>query len=230
MRFILANLNNPNLTVDFSNIEKLVPDPYISRVPPQSGKYGAFCKSHSVFTPLMKKVIYIVRDPRDVCVSYYKHQQRVLGATFDLSIEEFVEAFVSGEIDGYGTWAENVNSWMACRGHGENFCVIRYENLRKLDLHQSYELLKKMLPELGYKDFSEAYKKSSFDNMQRHEKNSADQWKIRKREKGRGLFVRKGHSGEWHNFLSEICISKIESAFRTTMLELGYNLSKKKTN
>ncbi|MGK0489422.1 MAG: hypothetical protein ACJAXB_002621 [Candidatus Endobugula sp.] len=64
--------------------------------------------------------------------------------------------------------------------------------------------------------------------MQRHEKHSADQWKIRKREKGRGLFVRKGCSGEWHNFLSKISIGKIELAFRTTMLELGYDLSKEK--
>jgi hypothetical protein len=70
-RFLIANLLHPDQPATFANIERLVPDSEA-----QSSRYfksiprPRVIKSHQYFDPRYKKVIYIVRDPRDVALSY----------------------------------------------------------------------------------------------------------------------------------------------------------------
>src|SRR5215469_6269647 len=71
-RFLIANLLHPEQPASFANIERLIPD-----CEAQSSRYmkrasrPRIIKSHEYFDPRYKKVIYIVRDPRDVALSYY---------------------------------------------------------------------------------------------------------------------------------------------------------------
>src|SRR5271169_1412716 len=65
-RFLLANLLHPDVTVNFTTIEKLIPD-----VEAQSSRYmkrlpsPRVIKSHQYFDHRYRKVLYVVRDPRD---------------------------------------------------------------------------------------------------------------------------------------------------------------------
>lgn len=43
------------------------------------------------------KVIYVARDPRDVCVSYFHYMKAVAG--YEGSLEEFVDAFLAGNCE-----------------------------------------------------------------------------------------------------------------------------------
>ena len=115
-RFLVGNLVYPKDVIDFSNIELKVPDIYqnindiLLRIP-----RPRILKSHEYFDPRYKKVIYIVRDPRDVAVSYYYYHIKVRRIDDKYPIDRFIQRFIRGELDSFGSWEENVGSWMGVR-------------------------------------------------------------------------------------------------------------------
>jgi len=62
--------------------------------------------SHECFDAEYRKVIYLVRDPRDVAVALY--EQRRQGGSIDnsVSLEQFVQAFLTRTEEYCGGWAE----------------------------------------------------------------------------------------------------------------------------
>src|SRR5437016_6350421 len=70
-RFLIGNLIYPDQPVTFANIESRIPEIYFNpdrvmrRLP-----CPRILKSHECFQPLYRHVIYIVRDPRDVAISF----------------------------------------------------------------------------------------------------------------------------------------------------------------
>src|SRR5208282_3864367 len=62
--------------------------------------------SHECFDPEYRKVIYLVRDPRDVAAAQYEQRRR--GGSLDnaVSLEQFVQAFLTGTDEYRGGWAE----------------------------------------------------------------------------------------------------------------------------
>jgi hypothetical protein len=116
-RFLVANLVRPQEPVTFANIERVVPDIHAhSKRYLKSVQRPRILKSHEYFDPRYKKLIYILRDPRDVAVSsYYFHlKQRQIEDGYPF--ERYVKDFVNGSVwAGYGSWGENVNSWLATR-------------------------------------------------------------------------------------------------------------------
>src|SRR5689334_7193419 len=73
-RFLLGNLLWQDTPVTFSNIESRIPEIYFNpdRLMRQLRR-PRLLKSHECFQPHYPRVIYIVRDPRDVATSFYHH-------------------------------------------------------------------------------------------------------------------------------------------------------------
>lgn len=87
-------------------------------------------KSHEYCDPRYPKVIYIVRDVRSVILSYYKLSIQADTVSPQTTYADFTRSFLCGELDGYGSWQDNVRSWKCNRGYdAEFFCLIRYEDL-----------------------------------------------------------------------------------------------------
>src|SRR3981189_2900810 len=120
-RFLVANLVHPEQSVTFVNIERLIPDceamssRYVKRVP-----RPRIIKSHEYFDPRYKKVIYIVRDPRDVALSYYDFSRKYRHIEDSYPLEQYIGDFVTGRLisAGWGTWGANVASWVFAPGGG----------------------------------------------------------------------------------------------------------------
>src|SRR5208282_2133625 len=130
-RFLVGNLVHPQEAVTFLNVERLVPDMYkhsdrtLRNLP-----RPRILKSHECFDPRYKRIIYIVRDPRDVLISYYEFQLKRRVISDDCSLEEFVPRFMESEIEPkIGTWRDHVVSWTATRGRQKNFLLLRYEDM-----------------------------------------------------------------------------------------------------
>jgi hypothetical protein len=117
-RFLVANLLHPEEDVSFATIERQVPDSEAqSRAQLRRVPRPRFIKSHQYFHPRYRKVVYIVRDPRDVALSYYDFQRKYRHIEDGYPLVRFISDFVAGRMisASWGTWRENVGSCCATK-------------------------------------------------------------------------------------------------------------------
>jgi hypothetical protein len=227
-RFLVANLVHPEQPVTFANIERLVPDceamssRYMKRVP-----RPRIIKSHEYFDPRYKKVIYIVRDPRDVALSYYDFSRKYRHIEDSYPLTQFVSDFVAGKLSSFdwGTWGENVSSWVYTRRGRPEFLLVRYEDM----LDNTERELSRVARFLGIEPTTErlsgAVQRSSADRMRSLETTQGDQWVSTKNKRSDIPFVRTASSGLWKDKLPASSIAEIESTWGPLMRELGYQLT-----
>ena len=226
-RFLIANLVYPERNVGFTNIEKLIPDTSSqSNRALKATPRPRIIKSHEYFDHRYRKVLYIVRDPRDVALSYYDFQRKYRQIEDAYPLEQYVDDFVQGRLIsiGWGTWAENVASWVYTRGKHSNFLLLRYEDMMK-DTFRELTRIAEFLnidPEPGR--LQTAIERSSADHMRELEKKEADQWVATKNRRQDIPFVRVAKSGGWKTSLPSGCVQQIESAWGDLMNLLGYEL------
>ncbi len=169
--------------------------------------------------------IYIIRDPRDVLVSYAKHDDTSL----DFSLKALINTKNLGTlIDDknkkllsiIGSWSENYNSW-------KNFnltkkIIIKYEDLLINPFDNFLKIIEYLNELYGLKVDKDKIKKiiqiTKFSNLQDWEKKFGFNETISKKE----LFFREGKSGSWKSQLDKKITDKIENLFHNEMKELNY--------
>lgn len=225
-RFLIGNLLHPE-GVTFGNIEKLIPDAeaqssrYMRRVPSPR-----MIKSHSYFDPRYPKVIYIVRDPRDVALSYYDFSRKYRQIEDTYPLERYIEDFTAGHLlsAGWGTWGENVASWVYARGARPGFLLVRYEDMKA----RPAEELRRVADFLGIAASDEqmrsAVERSSADRMREMEKTQSNDWVTTKNKRSDIPFVRTASVGGWKTNLRTEYAAKIEARWGHIMAQLGYEL------
>jgi hypothetical protein len=223
VRFLLANYIQDNEEVGFTNIEQLVPDIYqSSNMVLMNAKRPRILKSHEVFDPKYRKIIYIYRDPRDVIISYYYFSIKIGKIKESYPIEEFFNQCVANGISNFGTWYDNVNSWLAA--DHKDIVYISYESL----LSSTADEMKKIIDHIGYtvddRRIEECIKRSSFDNMSKLEKVQSHIWKPMKGKNKKFKFVRKGTSGQWRELLGEACTDSMPEHWVGLMNKLEYHV------
>ncbi|MGA2425211.1 MAG: sulfotransferase domain-containing protein [Terriglobales bacterium] len=226
-RFLIANLVYPEKNPDFSNINDLLPDPEAMSVRDlERAPRPRILKSHQYFDPRYPKVIYIVRDPRDVVLSeyYFDIKRRAIADYYPLP--QFVSRFVRGELNhAYGTWGENAASWFYTRRGDSRFLLVKYEALQS----QAMEEMERIAGFLGISAAPErlafAIEQSSADRMRELEKKQGHLWSSTRETRKDKPFVRSAKSGGWKAELSESSVAEIESAWGGLMREIGYQLA-----
>lgn len=227
-RFLLGNFSHQNEPVTFANVDRLVPSIYVwpDRV---LRTLPRVMKSHECFDPRYPKVIYIVRDARDVAVSFYYYNLKVRELPEGYPMEDFITRFIAAKTVGYadrvGSWEDHVMSWLRMRGTRSNFLLIRYEDL----LSDPARELERIAPILGVDATSSRVERaislSSAEQMRSLEKKQSHQWEATKDSRKDIPFVRDAKSGGWRNKLSETSVQQIERAWGASMQQLGYKLT-----
>jgi hypothetical protein len=222
-RFLIANLIANGETVDWTNIERRVPDIYINADPALKRiPRPRYMKSHEPYRPSYRRVVLIVRDPRDVAVSYYHYFQKMKRLESGDSIDAFVAEFVAGRTDKYGSWGENVGSWLGARRGTPDFMIVRYEDLledAETELRRIAEMLR-LSASNG--QIQHAIENGRADRMREMEKSQQSQHKNLKTSRPDIAFVRAARSGQWQQELPAGAIQSIESAWSDLMRELRY--------
>jgi hypothetical protein len=225
-RFLLANLIYPEQPATFANLHRLIPDPEgttkrdFDRMP-----RPRIIKSHDCFDPRYPRVIYVVRDPRDVVLSQYHYHRKLKKIADDSPIETFVTRFLAGETCAHGSWGQHVVTWLATRREESRFLLLRYEDMIADTAREMAKIVKFLGITASSEQIAQAVERSSAGRMRKLEQAQTDQCDLTKNSRKDLRFVRAAGSGGWKSELPPAMAEKIEAAWGPFMRYLGYELS-----
>ncbi|HTF44724.1 MAG TPA: sulfotransferase domain-containing protein [Terriglobales bacterium] len=232
-RFLVANLLNPEDSATFTNIESRVaeiyfnPDHALRKLP-----RPRLLKSHEAFHPNYPRVICIVRDPRDVAVSFYHHNVKARNIPDTYPMDDFIPRFMRAEFDPWwGSWADNVMSWIKMREGRDTFLLLRYEDMKE-DSPRELVKIARFLQKAGFNHIdasaekvAQAVQLSSPERMRELEKQDAGKYAQLKQTRQDKPFVRSAQAGGWKSALSAESVALIERDWGAIMKSLGYPLA-----
>jgi hypothetical protein len=224
MRFLVGNLVYPNDPVTFLNLESLLPDMYIHSDREMRGlRRPRTIKSHECFDPRYQRIVYIVRDPRDVAVSNYFWELKKGSFRDGFPIQEFIPRWMAAQYwPRLGNWGDHVTSWLSTRRNHPNFVLIRYEDLKQHTTRELARVAGLLQIEPTAERLESAIKLSSAERMRQLENTQGGKWLQTKYTRQDTPFVRKASLGGWKNALPPESVSLIEAAWQHLMTELGY--------
>ena len=232
-RFLIGNLLYQDDPVTFSNIERRIPEIYFNpdHVMRRLSR-PRILKSHECFQPRYKRIIYIVRDPRDVCVSNYHHNVKARNIPENYPMEAFVPRFLRADFDAkFGSWADNVASWLYMRQNHDGFLLLRYEDMTQ-DSARELAKVADFLRRFSFRNveptaerLARAIALSTPERMRNLEREESRKWAVTRQTRQDKPFVRAAIAGAWTTGLSKESIAMIEMELGPLMQMLGYPLT-----
>jgi hypothetical protein len=221
-RFLIANLIHPESPVTFANIESVIPDATaLSSRAMKRVRRPRLIKSHEYFDPRYNKVIYLVRDPRDVVISFYNFRRKNRWFDDSYPIERYVaERFLKGDMD--VTWGEHVGSWLSTRGRHPGFLLVRYEDLGQGPADQLRRIAQFLELESTPARLALAVERSDRQRLRQLETVEHEQWVTTRGRRMDVPFIGSGKSGAWKEHLPVSASALIEAEWGELMNRLGY--------
>jgi hypothetical protein len=168
------------------------------------------------------KYIYVYRDGKDACVSFYHHlSNQADSGPYDGSFEQFFEDWLKGKVI-FGGWSKHLKSWMPqAKEPSNNVLLVKYEDLLQ-DLLGNLERISKFLGKEHERDFiaENILPHVTFAGMKAHRsiyEPVSVQWKP-------GFeFIRKGVAGDHRTMLSAAQEERFRRELGRDLSELGLN-------
>lgn len=217
-RFLLANLIRPaDTAVTFQTVAHILPDLHTDREQIEALSRPRIIKSHAPLEPRYPRTIYLVRDGRDVYVSYYHYRRDKLPAGTTLADYLPLDHWPC-------SWGEHVSGWLDAGLPEERFLLVRYEHLAE----EPERELARMAAFAGIKataaEIAAAVQNSTFDSMRRIEDRSGHP----RAGHFSGHFVRSGKVGGWqaHFGPRERAAFQALACDNQALVRLGYESSR----
>lgn len=227
LRFLIGTLYS-GINVTWENMEEIIPDIYRCSNKHLKGiKRPRLLKSHHPYDARYGKVIYIIRDPRDVLISFFNFYRKFYKLeNTQSSFNSFFNKYINGKLKDFGSWKTNVESWLNQSSKIPNgFIYFRYEDI----LNDTKVYLERIFDFLNIKRTNEEIENAilwaSFDNMRKLENEQNESVSLFKNSDKELSFVRKGKIGNWKDLLNKQQIDLLHNEFGETMQKLGYKLN-----
>ena len=222
LNFLIAHIvsrKNIKGSLNFSNIEKIVADIYqnpswkLSKL-----ERPRMLKSHEPYLSKYPKVIYIVRDPRSVAISYFKFLKAMGNLPANYSINKFISNFLEiNKFDNFLNWEMHALSWFKeAKLNKKNILIIRYEDLSKETFKYLHSVLVFLDIPHSKEDLYSAIKYCSVKNMRAIEKKEHLKYMTKY------SFIRKAKVNSWELELNLNHSKKIKDKWIDTMKLFGY--------
>jgi len=169
-----------------------------------------------------KAIIYIVRNPLDVVVSFAHHDNLPI----DRVIERLQEDYILGlwpikEFypihERIGSWSGHISSWID-ELKNVRIEVIRYEDLHLKPLETFSRALNAVDEQFSEQKIKNAVLNSNFELLKHQEQTN----KFHEKSPVSKNFFRKGTIGSWREKLNDKQVDRIISSNKTMMKRLGY--------
>jgi hypothetical protein len=219
--FLISNVINEYLElgidINFNTVRDFVPDIHMSRDVPVNMNLSPFkriMKSHTSYNPYYQTIFLLVREPKDVMVSYYKYSTKLKQFDGDLT------NFIHNNSYGIKKWCLHTDSWLKKVKHSQRLYILTYEDLQKDTFNTLKQLFLIMGFELDDSLIKKAVEKSDISKMKKIEEYSKG-YSLSKFENFK--FVRKGKTGEGNKLLSEKDKNIIEDESKEMMEIINEN-------
>lgn len=204
--------------VNFFNVQDYIPEYDVdafSLRPEGVGGLPRIIKSHLPCTPAYPKVVLVVRDPRDVMVSYFHYLKGLKRIPENSTISDVIRS----EKYGIDAWVAHTRGWLERADAGRRVRVYRYEDFLADPLGRLSALFDVLGHPVPQEVLQEAVLRSAKDRMKALEKSSrSPDYPLSSSE---FAFVRKGKSGEGRE-IPEADRRLIEDRAASLMDLLGY--------
>ena len=192
---------------------------------------GRFIKTHELFSPAYRKAIHLVRDPRDVAVSYFRFMQRLQkivlrpGDDQAASFDRFIDAMICGRIDAFGTWQSHLSSWLDAAESGRaEILRVRFEDIRADPVGGVHAIGRFLGRELAPGDADRIARRSSIEEMRAAEEKAIESGRSRLGQLGRKTGIRLLTAGSvegWREKLTPDQVARF-AVFAEGMARMGY--------
>ena len=168
---------------------------------------------HAAYDVKLPKAVYVVRDPRDVMVSYW-HYKKFLTPGVTQSLLEFIESDAMWP----GRWDRHVGSWLV-PSTPTDCLVVRYEDMHRDSVAVLRDVLKFANRPASEARIRSAVEAGRFEKMRAAEETHGVHGKagdVAER------FVRKGRVGSWQEEMGYAELRATERKFGDVMRAVGY--------
>ena len=225
LRFVVAQALTSQ-EIDFDSVGRVSPSLGKQRGAPELFGPGRLVKSHEPWSKITRtptRAIYLVRDGRDVAVSMYFSVQR--RGAFAGTFSEFLDLFLAGEVDNYGSWARHVAGWVRARdADPDRVSLLKYEDMHLHGVSAVRAAFARVGVVIDDDALTLALERNSVRAMRSKESRSETIGKRQgKSAEAKAIpFVREGCSGKWVETFDEEQERRFSRAAGEVLAAAGY--------
>ncbi|XP_029307858.1 sulfotransferase family 2, cytosolic sulfotransferase 3 [Cottoperca gobio] len=168
------------------------------------------------------KVIYVMRNPKDILVSSYYFHKMAAFLEDPRTFDEFVDTFLEGKVL-FGKWTDHVKGWKSAE-LGNRLMYITYEEMVQdlpAALRQMSDFLGRNLSEDTIQKIAEH---CSFKTMKTNKMSNFSLVPKMYMDADKSPFLRKGVLGDWKNHFNSEQLAKFTSAIRKDLDSESFSL------
>ena len=157
------------------------------------------------------KIVYVARNPKDVAISTYFHNQSKGG--YEGSWDEYFQLFLYSDV-GFGPYFDHVLPWWQASQKNKNILFLMYENMKHDHAGNVAKLASFLDIQADSQLIETVVRLSSFQSMTSNETTNFD-WIPQKADKPKHF--RKGDIGDWRNHFSPEQSQQMDDLFMKKM-------------
>ena len=181
---------------------------------------GRLVKTHEQYRKEYAKAVYLVRDVRDVVLSYYD-RGKYLGVFDDIAFDAFLPMFLQGQTNTVGSWPSHVRAWLnSPAAQNGMLLIVRFEDLRQATEATLGRILEFLGVAVDRSKIQNAIAANSVDRMRAKEDRSRA---FPQSSEESGRFVRKGAVGGWQGRLTPQQVALVDRYAGAELEQLGYS-------